>query len=124
MHNIICKVLVLCSKSTSNKIAFTVSSFNKFFCTGNYSVIAAVSCIVMANFIMNFFSSVNADNDIVHILIYEVNSFLIHQSTISGCRKPKMLTGTFFKASSICNRFFYNIKINHRFSAEKIYFNV
>ena len=84
------------------------------------SVEAAVARIVNAPFIVNFFSAVEAQNDVMHLTVCKIYNVVVYQHTVCCKSKAEIFAVLFFYAASVFNELFNRVPIHKRLSAEEI----
>ena len=84
------------------------------------ALIAAVACIVNAPFIVNFFSAVEAQNDVMHLTVCKIYNVVVYQHTVCSKSKAEIFAVLLFYAASVFNELFNRVPIHKRLSAEEI----
>ena len=82
-------------------IAFISPSADKFLKLRNDFFPASVSCIVHTIAVMDLFSAIQAQDDIAHFPITEIDHIIIDQKAISGQRETEILVMFLLNAAGI-----------------------
>ena len=73
---------------------------------------------------MDFFPSVQAHHDIVHLGIAEFHDLIIQQNTVGRDRETEMLVCSLLQLSSVCNQVLDDLEVHERLSAEEVNFQI
>ena len=73
---------------------------------------------------MNFPAAVNAQHQIRHLPISEIQNLIIQQNTICRQRKTEFFVIRFFQAPAVLHQFLYHLPVHQWFSAEEIHFQI
>ena len=118
------KVLVKTRKRPAHIIVCLIPALRHFFKFRNHQIVAALSSGKRTHFVMDFFPSVHAQNNICHLPVGKVNDVIIQQHAVRRQRKTEPLVVRFLKASAICDQILYNLPVHQGFPAKKIHFQV
>ena len=70
--------------------------------------------------IMDFFAPIQADDDIVHLPVDEIDAFVVQRNAVCGHGKVDLLTEPLFLLAAICDDLLANIKVHERLAAKEI----
>ena len=73
---------------------------------------------------MHFFSAVQAENDVVHFFIHEIDHVIVDKHAVCGEGETEILVVFFFHTSCICHELLNNIPVHERFTAEEVHLEV
>ena len=78
----------------------------------------------MSHEIMDFLPAVQAQNHVSHLLVAEIDDFIIDQQSVCGEGKIKFLVVFLFQLATVRHQLFTDIPVQQRFSAKKIHFQI
>ena len=107
-------------KRASYIIICLISAVGKLLEFRYNKVIASLSACSGTHKVVYFFSSVKAQNNIMHIFIYILLFFIIKKYSVCCNCKSKVFAMQFFLFTSVLNYFLYNLKVHERFSPEEV----
>ena len=111
--------IVLCICSTD--IPFLIATLlHKFFKIPDDAVIASCSVCTHTHPVIDFLSSINGKNNIIHFLVDEINRIIIQKHTVCCDRKTEMLAVFLLLASGVSYGLLYYIEIHQRLTTEEI----
>lgn len=90
----------------------------------NDEIICACAIFSAAHTVICLFSPVQRYYNIAHFTIAEFYDFIIDQKTVRCDREPEILARFFFDRSAIRNQLLYDIPVQQRLTAEKVYFKI
>ena len=85
---------------------------------------ASVAGIIHTAAVMDFLAPVQAQHDIAHFPVGEINHVIINQYTVGRQRKPEMLALFLLDAPGIGCQLLYHVEVHQRFPAEEIHLQV
>ena len=125
MQNVACKVFVKMCIGSADIIAILLTAFRYLFeFWENQIVAASISVTERTHPIVDLFAPVNAQNNVTHLLVDEVQNFIIQQNAVRGNREAEFLIVLLLLAAPIGHQLLDHIKIHQRLAAEKVHFQI
>ena len=90
MENIVGKISVFMCVCTTDIIAFVTAFFHKFLKFRHNQIVASVALVILAQTVVNLFSAVKAQNNVVHLAVAEINHVIIDQNAVCGKREAEI----------------------------------
>ena len=124
MEYVVGKVGIEMRVCTAHIIALLSSGIRKFLEQRNYTVIASPSLIVDSEPVIYFFSSVEAQDHVVALLIGPLDHLISDAHAVCGQSEAEILFLLFLYTSGVSDQLLADFEIHQRLSAKKVHFQV
>ena len=120
MEDVVGEIGVVVGEGAADVVAPVAAPFDEVLEFRYDDVIAAVAVDGFSQAVMHLFSAVEAEHDIVALLVGKVDHLVIEQNAVGGQRKAEVLALLLLDASAIGNSLLDDVKVHQRFSAEEV----
>ena len=122
--NVLQKVGVRMRKGAAHVVVPAAARLHQLLELGNDPIPASVSGVVHAIAVVDLLAAVQAENDVAHLAVGEVNHIVVNQNAIGGQREAEVLVVLLFNAAGIGNQLLDHVKVHQRFAAEEVHLQV
>ena len=124
MLHILGEVQIFSCKCSPYVILLLIPALGQLLELRHDQVIASLSVPEWAHTVVDLFSSVQAQDHIVHLPVDELLHLIVEQYAVRREGKAEMLVMKLLLLPSICHQVFYHLPVHERFAAEEIYFQI
>ena len=124
MEHILSKIRIGVGESTSHIIIFSAAGLDQLLESRNYTVIAAVACVIDTQAVMDLFSAVKAQDYIAHFTVGKIYHIVVDEHAVGGQRKAEIFVTRAFLLPGIVYQFLDHLPVHQGLSAEKVNFQV
>ena len=124
MKHIVGEVQIISRKCSSDIILFLIPALCKFLEFRHDQIITSLSVSKRTHLIIDFFSSVQTEYDIIHLFIDKLLDLIIQKNAVCRYRETEMFIMKLLLLPSISDKIFYNLPVHKRFATEEINFKI
>ena len=120
MEDVVGEVGVVVGVGAAHVIVLVAALFHKLLELRHDGVIAAVACVVLAEAVMDFLAAIEAQHDIVALLVAEVDDIVVDEHTVGGHGEAEVLVVDLLLLAAVGDELFDHVEVHQRLAAEEI----
>ena len=124
MKHVVGEILVVLGKCTAHIIFFLIPALCQLFKLRQNQIIASFSVTERSHTVVNFLTSIDTQDHVVHLTVCELLYLIVQQNAIGCQSKTESLIMKLLLLSSVCNQVFDNLPVHQRLATEEIHFQI
>ena len=120
VEDVVGEVGVVVGVGAAHVIVLVTALFHELLKLRHDGVIAAVACVVLAEAVMDFLAAIEAQHDIVALLVAEVDDIVIDEHTVGGHGEAEVLVVDLLLLAAVGDELFDHVEVHQRLAAEEI----
>ena len=124
VEDVVGKIRVKVGVSAAHVVVLIAALLDKLLELGHDGIIAAAARVILAEAVVDFLAAVQAQNDIVTLLVAEVDDIVVDEHAVGGHGEAEILVVDLLLLTAIGHQLFDHIEIHQRLTAEEVDFEV
>ena len=120
VEDVVGEVGVVVGVGAAHVIVLVAALFHELLELRHDGVIAAVACVVLAEAVMDFLAAIEAQHDIVALLVAEVDDIVVDEHTVGGHGEAEVLVVDLLLLAAVGDELFDHVEVHQRLTAEEI----
>ena len=120
VEDVVGEVGVVVGVGAAHVIVLVAALFHELLKLRHDGVIAAVACVVLAEAVMDFLTAIEAQHDIVALLVAEVDDIVVDEHTVGGHGEAEVLVVDLLLLAAVGDELFDHVEVHQRLTAEEI----
>ena len=124
MEDIVGEIGVEMGVGAAHVVALVAALLHELLELGHDGIIAAVARVVLAEAVVHFLAAVEAQDDVVALLVAEVDNVIVDQHPVGGHGETEVFVVDLLLLAAVCHQLFHHVEVHQRLAAEEIDFEV